>query len=71
MRQILWQELVERYAMRAREFSDAVALLGRANLPPAQCVELLETIKARRESCMAAADKVHQYVKQDAAGAVS
>ncbi len=55
--------------MRAREFSDAVALLGRANLPPAQCAALLETVKRRHESCMAAADKVHQYVKQDAAGA--
>ena len=55
--------------MRAREFSDAVALLGRANLPPAQCAALLGTVNARRESCMAAADKVHQYVKQDAAGA--
>ena len=55
--------------MRAREFSDAVALLGRANLPPAQCAALLETVKRRHESCMAAADKVHQCLNQDAAGA--
>lgn len=57
--------------MRAREFSDAVALLGRANLPPGRCAALLEAVNRRRESCMAAADRVQQYLKQDAAGAVS
>ena len=31
-----------------------VALLGRANLPPGQCVALLEAINERRESCTAA-----------------
>lgn len=50
--------------MRAREFSDAVALLGRCNLPPAECGELLEAVNARRESFIAAADKVDQYLKQ-------
>ena len=69
MRQPLWQELVECYAMRAREFSDAVALLGRANLPPSQCAALLEIVNACRESCMAAADEVQQYLKRNAAGA--
>jgi hypothetical protein len=67
MRQTQWQEVVESYAMRAREFSDAVALLGRANLPPAQCAALLEAVNERRESCMAAGEKVHQYLKRDAA----
>ena len=67
MRQTTWQELVECYAMRARELSEAVALLGRANLPPAQCVALLKAINRHRESCMVAADKVDQYLKQDAA----
>jgi hypothetical protein len=63
MGQPLWYEFVDCYAMRAREFSDAVALLGRANLPPGQCVALLEAINERRESCTAAANKVHQYLK--------
>jgi hypothetical protein len=69
MNQTTWQVLVENYAMRTREFSDAVAVLGRANLPPAKCVKLLETVNARRESCMAAADKVHQYLEQHAPAA--
>jgi len=55
--------------MRTREFSDAVALLGLANQPPARCVELLDAVNERRESCMAAADKVNQYLNQDAAAA--
>jgi len=67
MEPTIWRELVERYAMRAREFSDAVALLGCANLPPAECRELLEAVNARRESCMAAAEHVDQYLKHNAA----
>ena len=67
MEPTIWRELVERYAMRAREFSDAVALLGCANLPPAECRELLEAVNARRESCMAAAEDVDQYLKHNAA----
>ena len=69
MGQTLWRVLVERYAMRAREFSDAVALLGHANLPPAECRELLEAIRICHESCIAAAEDVEQYRKQKAAGA--
>jgi hypothetical protein len=62
----MWHVLIERYAMRAREFSDAVTLLGRANLSPTECRELLETIRVLHESCMAAARDVEQYVKQKA-----
>ena len=69
MRQPGWQALVECYAMRAREFSDAVAQLGRANLTPAQCAALLETVNACRGSCMAAADRVQQYLEKKAAAA--
>jgi len=66
MEQTHWRLLVERYARRAREYSDAVARLGRANLPVAECHELLEAIKARHKSCMAAAEEIDRYVKQDA-----
>jgi hypothetical protein len=55
--------------MRAREFSDAVALLGRTNLSPSECRELLERIRVHHESCMAAAEDVAQYIKQKAAAA--
>jgi hypothetical protein len=66
MEQTIWRVLVERYAKRAREYSDAVALLGRANLPATECHELLEAIKARHKSCMAAAEEIDCYVKQKA-----
>jgi hypothetical protein len=69
MNQTMWHVLVESYAIRTREFSDAVALLGRASLPPAQSVKLLEIVNARREACMAAADKLHQYLEQHAPAA--
>jgi hypothetical protein len=58
MEQTIWCLIVERHARRAREYSDAVARLGRANLPAAECHELLEAIKARHKSCMAAAEEV-------------
>jgi hypothetical protein len=58
-----WRVLVERYATRAREFSDVVALLGRTSLSPTECRDLLEEIRVRHESCMAAADDVNQYLK--------
>jgi hypothetical protein len=64
-----WRILVERYATRAREFSDAVALLGQANLPPAECRELLDAISVRHESCMAASDEVEQHIQKKTAAA--
>jgi hypothetical protein len=66
MEQTIWRVLVERYAKRAREYSDAVALLGRANLPAAECHELLEAIKARHKSCIAAAEEIERHIKQKA-----
>jgi hypothetical protein len=66
MEQTMWRVLLERYALRAREFSDAVARLGHANLPPAQCRELLEAVNARRDSCMAAAEDVERYLHEAA-----
>jgi len=67
MAQTMWRVLVVRYAMRAREFSDAVALLEQANLPPVECSDLLKAITERHVSCMVAAQDVEQYVKQTAA----
>ena len=69
MEQTTWRVLLERYALRAREFSDAVARLGHANLLPAQCRQLLEEVCARRDSCLAAAEEVEQYLRQDGASA--
>jgi hypothetical protein len=67
MAQTMWRVLVVRYAMRAREFSDAVALLEQASLPPVECSDLLKAITVRHESCMVAARDVERYVRQTAA----
>jgi len=64
MAQTTWRVLVVRYAIRAREFSDAVALLEQADLPPTECRELLSAIKSRHESRGAAAQDVDRYVEQ-------
>jgi hypothetical protein len=64
MKQTRWRVLVECYAVRAREYSDSVALLGQINLSPRECRELMETIRERHESCMAAAEELAQYMKQ-------
>jgi hypothetical protein len=63
----LWRILVERYAMRAREFSDAVALLGKTGLSQPERRKLLEAIRERHAACMAAADEVDRYIRQKAA----
>jgi hypothetical protein len=69
MEETMWRVLLERYALRAREFSDAVARLGNANLPPAECRELLDDVNARHDLCMAAAEDVEQYLRQQTASA--
>ena len=65
MAQTMWRVLVVRYSLRAREFSDAVALLEQADLRPVECGELLNAINARHESCRAAAQDVEQYARQN------
>jgi len=68
----MWIELVQRYAIRAREFSDAVAALGReAPLGPASSQELLKEIRSRRDLCNEVADEFERYVKVNAPAADS
>jgi hypothetical protein len=63
----MWRELVKRYAIRAREFSDAVAALGQeAYLGPVASRELLEDIRERRKLCNEVADEVEHYLKPKA-----
>jgi hypothetical protein len=69
MEQTRWRVLVERYAARAREYSDTVALLGQINQSPTECRELLEEIRVCHESCIVAAEEVTQYMEQMAATA--
>jgi hypothetical protein len=68
----VWLELVHRYAIRAREFSDAVAALGlQAHLGPASSRELLKEIRRRRDLCNEVADEFERYLKQNASAADS
>jgi hypothetical protein len=68
----MWPELVQRYAIRVREYSDAVAALGRdALVGPAPSHELLEEIRRRRELCNEVADEFERYVKLNVSAADS
>jgi hypothetical protein len=68
----MWRELVQRYAIRAREFSDAVASLGReAGLEPAPSQGVLKEITRRRELCNEVAGEIERYVKLNASAADS
>jgi hypothetical protein len=68
---MLKHQLIERYAMRAREFSDAVALLGRHKHITQEFVGLVREIKRLRELCDEAAAEVDRHISQTAASAVS
>jgi hypothetical protein len=60
----MWREIAKRYSIRAREFSDAVADLGReARLGPKPPQDLLKEIRRRRELCNEVADEFERSVK--------
>ena len=68
----MWLELVQSYAIRAREFSDAVAVLGREARPgPPPSRELLNEIRRRRDLCNEVADEFERYVKLNTSAADS
>jgi hypothetical protein len=59
------KSLSEQYACRAREFSDAVALLGHHhNLGP-EVHRLLKEIKRQRALCGDAEEKLERYLQQE------
>ena len=66
----LWCELVQRYAIRARVYSDGVAALGqKAHLGPEQSrhpssPDILDDIQTRLELCIAVDGEIDRYVKQ-------
>jgi hypothetical protein len=66
-----WRELVERYATRAREFSDAVAALGGVvHLGPMASRDLLEEIRTRRDLCNEVSDEVERHLNRKSSAAV-
>jgi hypothetical protein len=65
-----WRELVQRYAMRAREFSDMVATLGLdVHAKPEECRGRLDTIRGKLDICVAAADEIELLLNAKAEAA--
>jgi hypothetical protein len=62
---ILLKSLSEQYARRAREFSDAVALLGLHNSVGPEVLKLFKKIKRKRELCTGAEANLERYIHED------
>jgi len=68
---MLRRKVIELYAMRAREFSDAVALLGTHKHITQEVLGLLSEIKRLHELCNEAAAELDRLVSQSSAAVVS
>jgi PAS domain S-box-containing protein len=67
-----WRDLVARYAIRAREFAEAVAALGRdTRVEAVGSREVLGEIRARLEMCNEVAAEVERYFNQQSSAADS
>jgi hypothetical protein len=62
-----FSQLAGLYSLRAREFSETVALLGRYRDVGPEVLSLIEDIKRRRGLCFQAAEKFEEYLKQNKA----
>ena len=60
------RKLLELYALRAREFSDAVARLGRHQQIGPEILGLIQEIERLRGLCDAAATELDRYISQRA-----
>jgi hypothetical protein len=58
------RELVEAYAIRAREFSDAVARLGQHSHVGPDFLEVWEEIRRRQALCVEAGDELGRYIDE-------
>ena len=57
-------KIVEVYALRAREYSDAVARLGQHDHMSPELLALVREIKKRRALCEETAGEFDQYISQ-------
>jgi hypothetical protein len=62
MNDSLLHELTQNYALRAREYSDAVARLGRFKEFGADFMKALYQAEKCRASCSVAGDKLARYI---------
>jgi len=60
----LLKSLSEQYARQAREFADAVALLGRHNSVGPEVLKLCKKIKRQRELCGDAEKNLERYIHE-------
>ena len=58
------RKIVEVYALRARQYSDAVARLGRHDHMSPELLALVSEIKRLRALCDEAAGELDQYMSQ-------
>ena len=58
------KSLSEQYARQAREFADAVALLGRHHSVGPDVLRLFKKIQRQRELCSDAEEKLERYIEQ-------
>jgi hypothetical protein len=58
------RSLSEQYALRAREFSDKVALLGKYDHIGREVLKLFKEIKRQRVLCSDAEEKLERYLQQ-------
>jgi hypothetical protein len=61
------RELIEVYAIRAREFSDAVARLGQYSQVGPEFLRAWEEIQQRLALCNAAGDELGRYINETGA----
>jgi hypothetical protein len=62
------KSLTEKYARRAREFSDTVALLGHHAEVTPEFLGLFKKIKHRRALCADAENEIEQYLQVEESG---
>ena len=64
----MWRELLQLYAVQARDFSDAVAQLGQHEHAEIgrDALTLIEEIKRRQALCNAVGDDLDRYIEQTA-----
>ena len=59
----MWHDLVQVYALRAREFSDAVATLGRHSPMGIDALQQITKIKKRHAACRAAGEALEHFIE--------
>jgi hypothetical protein len=65
---MLLKSLSEKYARRAREFSETVALPGEHEEVTPEFLELFKEIKRQRALCRDAEEKFEQYLQAEESG---